>query len=60
MILHDPLSNPRLILILETGFSPIIESDISVVSKIMSESVKEMTSKFSKLEKFQGVDFRRW
>ena len=26
----------------------------------MSESVKEMTSKFSKLEKFQGVDFRRW
>ncbi|KAL4561507.1 hypothetical protein LXL04_033674 [Taraxacum kok-saghyz] len=37
-----------------------IESDISVVSKIMSESVKEMTSKFSKLEKFYGVDFRRW
>ena len=26
----------------------------------MSESVKEMTSKFGKLEKFQGVDFRRW
>src|SRR5581483_10604223 len=26
----------------------------------MAESVKDMTSKFSKLEKFQGVDFRRW
>ena len=26
----------------------------------MAESVKEMTSKFTKLEKFQGVDFRRW
>ena len=26
----------------------------------MFESVSEMTSKFIKLEKFQGVDFRRW
>ncbi|KAJ9538836.1 hypothetical protein OSB04_031569 [Centaurea solstitialis] len=26
----------------------------------MAESVKDMTSKFAKLEKFQGVDFRRW
>ena len=26
----------------------------------MSESVKDMTSKFSKLDKFQGIDFRRW
>ncbi|XP_024962651.1 uncharacterized protein LOC112502870 [Cynara cardunculus var. scolymus] len=26
----------------------------------MSEFVKDMTSKFSKLEKFQGNDFRRW
>ena len=25
----------------------------------MAESVKEMTSKFNKLENFQGVDFRR-
>ncbi|XP_024965792.1 uncharacterized protein LOC112505993 [Cynara cardunculus var. scolymus] len=25
-----------------------------------SESVKDMTSKFNKLEKFQGNDFRRW
>ncbi|KAL0456167.1 UNVERIFIED_CONTAM: hypothetical protein Slati_0955900 [Sesamum latifolium] len=26
----------------------------------MAESVKEMTAKFSKLDKFEGVDFRRW
>ena len=30
------------------------------ISETMAESVKEMTSKFTKLEKFQGVDFRRW
>ncbi|KAL0440468.1 UNVERIFIED_CONTAM: hypothetical protein Slati_2529800 [Sesamum latifolium] len=26
----------------------------------MAESVKDMTAKFSKLDKFEGVDFRRW
>jgi hypothetical protein len=26
----------------------------------MAASVREMTSKFNKLEKFEGVDFRRW
>ncbi|KAL0325009.1 UNVERIFIED_CONTAM: Retrovirus-related Pol polyprotein from transposon TNT 1-94 [Sesamum radiatum] len=26
----------------------------------MAESVKDMTTKFSKLDKFEGVDFRRW
>ncbi|KAL0345203.1 UNVERIFIED_CONTAM: hypothetical protein Sradi_4351600 [Sesamum radiatum] len=26
----------------------------------MAESVKDITAKFSKLDKFEGVDFRRW
>ncbi|KAL0302421.1 UNVERIFIED_CONTAM: hypothetical protein Sangu_3100800 [Sesamum angustifolium] len=26
----------------------------------MSESVKNMTAKFSKLDKFEGIDFHRW
>ena len=26
----------------------------------MGDSIREMTTKFAKLEKFEGVDFRRW
>ncbi|KAJ9538049.1 hypothetical protein OSB04_030782 [Centaurea solstitialis] len=52
---HHPIISPP-------KYFPTIESNIFVSdSEIMAElSSKDMTMKFAKLEKFQGIDFRRW
>nr|GEU48829.1 zinc finger, CCHC-type [Tanacetum cinerariifolium] len=42
------------------GCKQVYESDKYILSKSAGNTVKEMTTNFGKLDKFEGHDFRRW
>nr|GEU59869.1 zinc finger, CCHC-type [Tanacetum cinerariifolium] len=53
------ISTIRLLLAL-AAIHDLVIHQMDVKTAFLNESVKEMTSKFDKLAKFEGQDFRRW